>query len=84
MGSVIHRTSIILRAVLVVSLITIPSIPAIAVADEVLKPSAKEGHSDGSPEIREPISISTFSNAFPIAAEGDLAKEKATEMLENQ
>ena len=81
MGSVINKTSLILRAVLVVSLITIPSIPAIAVADEVLKPSAKEGHSDGSPETREPVSISTFSDAFPITAEGDLAKEKATEML---
>ena len=41
MGSVINNTSLILRAVMVVSLITIPSIPAIAVADEVLKPSAK-------------------------------------------
>ena len=81
MGSVIHRTSIILRAVLVVSLIVIPSIPAIAIADEVLKPSAKAGHSDGSPETNDLISISTFSNAFPITDEGDLAKEKATEML---
>ena len=81
MGSVIHKTSLILRAVLVVSLIAIPSIPAIAVADEVLKPSAKTELSDGSPEIKQPMSISTFRNAFPITAEGDLAKEKATEML---
>ena len=76
MGSVINKTSLLLRAVLVVSLITIPSIPAIAVADEVLKPSAKEGHSDGSPETKEPVSISTFSDAFPITAEGDLEKKR--------
>ena len=81
MGSVIHKTSLLLRAVLVVSLIAIPSLPAVADADEVLKPSAKVGDSDGSPETREPASISTFSNVFPLTAEGDLAKEKATEML---